>query len=130
MTKTLTKNKGGRPKIVLSKKQIEEVGELAKRLTTEQIADYLGIAQATFYEIQKRQPALALAYKKGKQKGVNWVISKLMQKIEDGDTAATIFYIKTQAGWSEKQQIDMNANISGSTFPQFIFEVDGKSKKD
>ena len=49
MTKTLTKNKGGRPKIVLSKKQIEEVGELAKRLTTEQIADYLGIAQATFY---------------------------------------------------------------------------------
>ena len=53
-----------------------------------------------------------------------------MQKIEDGDTAATIFYIKTQAGWSEKQQIDMNANISGSTFPQFIFEVDGKSKKD
>lgn len=36
--------------------------------------------------------------------------SKLMQKIMDGDTAAMIFYCKTQMGWREGQDV----NVSGS----------------
>ena len=37
------KNKGGRPKIVLSEEQRKELETLAAVLSTEQIADYFGI---------------------------------------------------------------------------------------
>ena len=130
MTKVKKKNLGGRPKTVLSKKQIEEVETLAQYLTIDQIADHLGISHGTFYGIRERQSEVFKSYKMGKSKAIGFAASRLMQKVREGDTTSTIFFLKTQAGWSEKQQIDMNANISGSTFPQFIFEVDGKSKKD
>ena len=123
MSKTTKKNPGGRPRTVLTKKQIEQVGELSKRLTIEQIADYLGISQTTFYEIQKRQPEVSEAYKKGKTKAVDWVISKLNEKIAEGDTTATIFYLKTQAGWTEKQKLDIDANVKGSQLGIMRFET-------
>lgn len=110
MKKVTKKNKGGRTKIFFTPKQIEEVGELSKSLTIEQIADYMGIGETTFYQIQKRQPEVSIAYKKGKQRAIKWVISKLMEKIELGDTASILFFLKTQAGWREKQQLDINTD--------------------
>jgi len=125
MTKLTNKDKGGRPKVFLTQKQIEEVGELSQRLTIEQIADYLGIGQTTFYELQKRQPEVSVAYKKGKQKAVNWVTSKLMEKIADGDTASTLFFLKTQAGWSEKQYLDVTSSTP-TTLQPIILSINKK----
>lgn len=122
MTKSIKKSRGGRPTVVLSKKQVEEVRELSQRLTIEQIADYIGIGQTTFYEIQKRQPEVSVAYKQGKQKAVNWVTSKLMEKIAQGDVASTLFYLKTQAGWSEKQRLDVTTNVPAS-LPQIVLNA-------
>jgi hypothetical protein len=127
MSKSINKNKGGRPKTVLSQKQIEEVSELSQSLTIEQIADYLGVGQTTFYEIQKRQPEVSVAYKKGKQKAIKWVSSKLMDKIEQGDTASILFYLKTQAGWSEKQYMDINQTTS-MTLQPIILNSNNKTK--
>lgn len=129
MTTLATPNKGGRPKTILTEKQIEEVAELSQRLTIGQIADYLGIGETTFYEIQKRQPEVSVAYKKGKQKAVNWVTSKLMEKIADGDTASTLFYLKTQAGWSEKQYLDVTSNASATLQP-IILSINKKKNAD
>ena len=81
MRKSPKKNPGGRPKTVLSSKQIKEVESLAQRLIIEQIADYLGIGQSTFFEICKRQPEVSEAYKRGKTKAVDYVVSKLMDKV-------------------------------------------------
>ena len=39
----MTKNRGGRPEIVLTDGQIVEIEELSAHLTTGQIADYYGI---------------------------------------------------------------------------------------
>lgn len=114
MSKKTNKNLGGRPPVVFSPEQIKKVEELSQGLTIEQIADYFGICPTTFYKIQKRQPELSEAYKKGKVKTVGWVVSKLKQKIEEGDTTATIFYLKTQAGWTEKQKLDIDANVNGT----------------
>jgi hypothetical protein len=46
------KNKGGRPLVVLSDEQIKEVEELAANMTIQQIANYFGMGETTFYEIK------------------------------------------------------------------------------
>jgi hypothetical protein len=108
---TLVKNKGGQPLKVFNKKQIADVENYAQFLNAEQIADTMGISHVTFIEIRNRQPEVSLAYKKGKAKTVGFVISKLIKKIKEGDVTAMIFYLKTQAGWSEKAYLEVNSNV-------------------
>ena len=100
------KNKGGRPKIVLTNDQKIEVETLAAVLSTEQIADYFGICRTTFFEILDRDKEVSELYKKGKAKAVGFVAQNLIQKARSGDLGAQIFYLKTQAGWKETQRIE------------------------
>lgn len=97
---------GGHPPIVLTDKQLIEVQALASALSQEQIADYLGICRTTFHEIRKRQPEVDEHYKKGRAKVIYNVGNGLIQKAIDGDTTASIFYLKTQAGWREQEAED------------------------
>jgi hypothetical protein len=105
---TKQKNKGGRPLIVFTDKQIAKVKKLSAYLNCEQIADYFGISHITFQEIRHRQEEVSFAYKKGKAHKIYNYAKKLENKAmgvdETGDTTSIIFYLKTQAGWSEKQQ--------------------------
>jgi hypothetical protein len=114
MSTLAKKNLGGRPKVVLSQEQIAEIEELAQRLSITQIADYLGISEKSFLNIRERQPEVSTAYKKGKSRAIQFVASKLMEKVQNGDTTATIFFLKTQAGWSEKQQLDVTTNAANN----------------
>tara|TARA_B100000530_G_C15885801_1_gene459342 strand:+ start:582 stop:962 length:381 start_codon:yes stop_codon:yes gene_type:complete len=100
------KNKGGRPKIELSRKQKSEVETLAAVLTTEQIADYFGISRRVFFDILDRDEEVSALYKKGKARAVGFVAQNLMQKARGGDLGAQIFYLKTRAGWKETQRIE------------------------
>jgi hypothetical protein len=48
---------------------------------------------------------------------IDFAESKLYGNIKNGDVASTIFFLKTkgkQRGYTEKQEIDMNANLKGS----------------
>ena len=110
MTESINKNKGGRPKRVLTEQEIEQVTELAGRHSIAQIANYLGIGETNFHAIKKRQTEVLEAYKKGKVKAIDEVASLLIQKARDGDVTSMIFYLKTQAGWSEKQHFDITSN--------------------
>lgn len=121
------KNPGGRPKAVLNEDQIEEVETLAKFLTVEQIASHFGIGESTFLQIRERQPEVSVAYKKGKSKAIGFVASKLMEKIRSGDTAATIFFLKTQAGWSEKQHLDVTTSVPAN-LPPIILKSNTKKQ--
>jgi hypothetical protein len=98
------KNKGGRRPIVLSNEQITELETLAKDMTIEQIAEYFGISEKTFREIRDRDVTVFTAYKKGKAAGIKEAAGLLWSRMREGDTTSIIFYLKTQAGWSEKQQ--------------------------
>lgn len=100
------KNKGGRPAIVLTDKQKQEVETLAPFLSTEMIADYIGIGRSTFFNILERDEEVSGLYKKGRAKAVGSVAQSLVQKALAGDTASAIFFLKTQAGWKETQKIE------------------------
>ena len=94
MTKKITK-----PKIEINIKQVE--GLAARGLTQQQIADSLGISESTLYTNKRENVDFAEAIKRGKAKGIATVTNKLFAKIEEGNLTATIFYLKTQAGWKE-----------------------------
>ena len=87
-------------KITMDESQIAQVEALSAYLSIEQIANYFGFSEDTFYELKKRDPRVLRAYKKGKAKAIGIVASKLMKLIDQGDVTAAIFYLKTQGGWS------------------------------
>lgn len=105
--------KMARPQKKLDDKQIAQVEALASVLTIEQIADYFGIARNTFNAICERQPEVFAHYKKGKTKAIANVAQNLIKQAQDGNTTAIIFFLKTQAGWKETQQVD-NVLINGT----------------
>ena len=104
------KNKGGRPPISLTDEQVSQTEALGAVLSIEQIADYFGIGKTTFYAIMERQPEVGERYKKGKAKAIGAVAQGLLQQARNGNTTAAMFYLKTQAGWRETQNIDHTTN--------------------
>lgn len=99
------KDKGGRPMFVFDDDQIEAITGLAAVLNKSQLAGYFGISETTFLECEKRQPAVSVAYKKGRNLKISQVANNLVTKALDGDTTAAMFYLKTQAGWKETQHV-------------------------
>ena len=89
---------------VLTDDELIQVEKLSAVLSVEQMSDYLGIGRTTFYEIMKRQPVVSEHYKRGRAKAIGAIGGGLLQKARAGDTASTIFYLKTQAGWRETEQ--------------------------
>lgn len=96
---------------VLNKEELAQVEKLAGILTSEQLADFFGIARTTFYDIMKRQPEVSERYKKGRAKLIGSVGRNLVQKAIDGDNAAMMFYLKTQAGWKETQKVEHSGAV-------------------
>jgi len=92
---------GGRPPVVFTPDQVIEIQALAAVLTKGQIADYFDISEKTLREVEKRQPEVSTAYKKGRCKQIANMGSNLVQLAQDGNVTANIFYLKTQGGWRE-----------------------------
>lgn len=87
--------------IVLSEDDITKVKKLASyHLTAEQIADVLGVARSTFFNIMNRQPEVQDAFHRGQTNLAMLAKKRLAEKISDGDLTAIIFYLKTKQGWS------------------------------
>ena len=103
---------GGRPLIVFDDTQIAQVEALAAVLSKKQLADYMDVSETTFREIEARQPDVFDAYKRGKAKAIGSIGQSLIQQAKNGNIAAAIFYLKTQAGWREADQDLGNHNIT------------------
>ena len=103
---------GGRPVVVFDAKDIAQCEALSAVLNKKQIADYFGIDDNTLRAVEKRQPEVSHALKKGKAKAVAGAGMNLIQQSKRGITTATIFYLKTQGGpqWRE----DGNNNSGGN----------------
>jgi len=101
-------DKGGRPAKYLSENDVIQIEALAAMCTKGQIADYFGMTEKTFRAIEQRQPEVFTAYRRGKARAIAEVGSALYQKALDGDIRAMQFYLKTQAGWSEKTSVELS----------------------
>jgi hypothetical protein len=133
VTNQLTeKNKGGRPEIILTDKQINQVEALAAYLTIEDIAHYLGVGENTFYRIRERQPEVFEAYRMGVSKARSRVASKLMRFIDSEDLTATTldatkFYLTHQAGWAKTQEMNVTTrDVTPKEPKQIIIQVNAK----
>lgn len=115
----------GRPVKTLTSDQIEQVEKLAAYLSQEQIADYFGIARNTFAAICEREPTVFEHYKRGKAKAIGAVAKGLLQQALSGDKVASMFYLKTQAGWRETNHID-HTSSDGSMSPPTRIEIVAK----
>ena len=96
----------GRSMKALTEAQRVEVETLAAVLSTEQIADYLGIGRRTFWDMMARDDEIAARYKKGKARAIGAIAQGLISKARGGDTASMIFFLKTQAGWRETVAVE------------------------
>ena len=100
---------GGRPVKTLATEQLAEVEQLASVLNKSQLADYFGMSEKTFHAIEARQPEVFTAYSRGKAKKIAEVAGALMKAVDRGDMRAIQFFLKTQGGWSEKNQLQIEA---------------------
>jgi hypothetical protein len=103
---------GGRTMIVFDEAQIAQVEALAAVMSKRQICDYMSVGETTFREIEGRQPEVSDAYKRGKAKAIGSIGQSLIQQAKNGNIAAAIFYLKTQAGWRETEQEQGTQNIT------------------
>ena len=106
---------GGHPHKMLTVEQISQVEGLASVLSVAQMADYFAIGRTTFFAILKRQPEVDELYKKGRANAINFIGTSLIEKARNGDTTAQIFYLKSQGGWKEKQDINVDLQSSDGT---------------
>lgn len=93
-----------RPRAELTDEQISELETLAAVLSQKQISDYFGIPHRTFQAILERDEQVSAAYKRGRAKAIKAVAGGLLKHARNGNIAATIFYLKTQAGWRETDE--------------------------
>lgn len=116
--------------IVFTDEQVNQVEKLAElHLTAKQIADFMGINRDTFFAIMERQEQVRAAFNKGQASLINLASQTLAKKIEDGDLTATIFFLKTKAGWKETLDLsNEDGTLSKPTTIKLI--AAGKKKKD
>lgn len=106
-----------KPKIEIDLARVEALA--SNGLTQQQIADALGISERTLRDRKSNSAEFAEAIKRGKAKGIAFVTNKLMEKVKAGNVTAMIFFLKSQAGWKEKQEIDL-INSDNSLRPTVI----------
>lgn len=90
-------------KFAFSNQDLETVQMLSSSMSVQQVADYFGISKTTYYEAAKRQPELLERYKRGKSRRIAEYGELVHQHILNGDKDMLKFYLRTQAGWSEKR---------------------------
>lgn len=122
---TERKNKGGRPKKALSHEQIIQVEALGAVLSIEQIANYFRMSKSTFYSVMERQPEILERYKRGKSIAIVNAGKGLLKLVREGNLGAIIFYLKTQAGWRERTQVDISSEDGTLRAPTVIELVAG-----
>ena len=105
----------GRSTRVITLEETAQVEAMAAHgHTQEEIAEFLGMSARSFRYKKNENKILIAAYNRGRFKAKNYVASRLWRYIKsDAITAinlsAITFYLRTQAGWTEKQEMHLTA---------------------
>lgn len=96
------------------------------------IAKALGCSRAHISKLRDKWPKFDKAVQDAKEARIDWVESRLDDKINDGDTTAIIFFLKTQGksrGYVERTETDVTSNGEslGDSLTKAIDKVYGSS---
>lgn len=108
----------------LTERQIGTLEALAATLNLDQIADYFNIPKMTFVDLKNRDPAVDSAFRAGRAKAIATLGENLYMRAFKSDSLA-IFYMKTQGGWKEQQDVNIT---HAESLPRITLNVD-KVKK-
>ncbi len=115
----MARNKGGRPPYEPSDKDRQLVKHMAAYGAPEdEIAKVVGVAEKTLRKHFRDE--LDTAHTQANVR----VAERLYQQCMDGNTTAMIFWLKTRAGWREKQEIDHRSG-DGSMTPKSLTDFYG-----
>ena len=84
-------------------------------LTQEKIALALGCSERTILNRLSDNAEFAQAYTRGRASREVLVADKLADRCNDGDVSAIKFYLQCVAGWREKQDITVQAEVKQET---------------
>ncbi len=100
----------------LGEEYYEKIRKLASRgLSQKQIAAYLGMSDASWYQQCNLYPELRIAVKQGCAKAVEALAANAYKRAIEGDTALTIFLMKTVGRFSESWKHDVNGDEEPAT---------------
>ena len=74
------------------------------------IAAKMGISVSTVYDWMNKNPEIAAAIKKGRDKSIDMVENALFKSAISGNVTAMIFYLKNRAPERYKDRVDKNIN--------------------
>ena len=118
--KKVESGKRGRPKKNVTQQSIIDWGTVEKLqlleewstqgLYIKEIAAKMGISVATVYDWMNKNPEIAAAIKKGRDKSIDMVENALFKSAINGNVTAMIFYLKNRAPERYKDRVDNNIN--------------------
>lgn len=76
------------------------------------IAAKMGISVTTVYDWMNKNPEIAAAIKKGRDKSIDMVENALFKSAINGNVTAMIFYLKNRAPERYKDRVDNNINTN------------------
>lgn len=92
-------------------KQVEEWA--AQGVTEQSMAEYLGVSRSTFIRHKGLNDKLKTACESGKYALIDWAAGKLVSIMKDDkhpkQVTCLLFYLKTQAGWRDRDAIVTHA---------------------
>ena len=74
------------------------------------IAAKMGISVTTVYDWMNKNPKIAAAIKKGRDKSIDMVENALFKSAINGNVTAMIFYLKNRAPERYKDRVEKNIN--------------------
>ena len=118
--KKVESRKRGRPKKNVTQPSIIDWGTVEKLQLLEEwstqglyikdIAAKMGISVTTVYDWMNKNPEIAAAIKKGRDKSIDMVENALFKSAINGNVTAMIFYLKNRAPERYKDRVDNNIN--------------------
>ena len=118
--KKVESGKRGRPKKNVTQPSITDWGTVEKLqlleewstqgLYIKEIAAKMGISVSTVYDWMNKNPEIAAAIKKGRDKSIDMVENALFKSAISGNVTAMIFYLKNRAPERYKDRVEKNIN--------------------
>jgi hypothetical protein len=100
----------GRAKKEISPQQVRQIERLAAIMPMYQICDFFGISEQTLRRRMMEDPEIKAAYARGRATAHAELGGTLLDRARGGCTKSLEFYLRTQAGWSEKSHVDITTD--------------------